>query len=63
MKTIMPELSRWEKRRLRIGIRRETDGGMRTRMLILLHLSKGKRVMEVAENLQVARSTVYRLSA
>lgn len=61
MKTIMPELSRWEKRKLRIWIRRETDAGTRTRMLILLQVSKRKPVAEVAENLHVARSTVYRL--
>ena len=61
MRTIMPELSRWEKRRLRIWIQRETDAGTRTRMLMLLQVSKGKPVAEAAEALHVARSTVYRL--
>lgn len=61
MKTIMPDLSRSEKRKLRIWIRRETDGGTRIRMLILLQVSKGKPVVKVAEALHVARSTVYRL--
>jgi len=61
MRTIMPELSRSEKRRLRIWIRRERDAGTRTRMLLLLQVSKGKPVAEVAEALHVARSTVYRL--
>ena len=61
MQTIMLELSRWEKRKLRIWIRRETDAGTRTRMLMLLQVSKGKPVVEVADNLHVARSTVYRL--
>jgi transposase len=61
MKTIMPELTRWEKRKLRIWIRRETDAGTRTRMLMLLQTSKGKPVADVAEALHVARSTVYRL--
>lgn len=62
MKTIMPALSRWEKRRLRIWIQHETNAGMRTRMLILLHLSKGKPVLEIAESMHVARSTIYRLT-
>jgi transposase len=61
MRTIMPELSRSEKRKLRIWIKRETDAGMRTRMLMLLQVSKGNPVAEVAEALQVARSTVYRV--
>ncbi len=60
MQTIMRELSRWEKRQLRIWIRRETDARTRTRMLMLLQVSKGKAVVDVAEALHVARSTVYR---
>ena len=56
------ELSRSDKRKLRIWIRRETDAGMRTRMSMILHLSKGKAVAEVAESLHVARSTVYRVA-
>lgn len=43
MKTIMPELTRSEKRKLGIWIRRETDAGARTRMLILLHARKLSR--------------------
>jgi len=61
MQNIMPELSRWEKRKLRIWIKRESGAGMRTRMLMLLQVSKPKPVAEVAEVLHVARSTVYRL--
>lgn len=61
MRNIMPELSRSEKRKLRIWIRRESDAGIRTRMLMLLQVSKGKPVVEVADALHVARSTVYRL--
>lgn len=61
MKSIV-ELSRSDKRKLRIWIRREADAGMRTRMSIILHLSKGKAVTEVAESLHVARSTVYRVA-
>jgi transposase len=61
MQHLMPELSRYEKRRLRIWIRREKDAGTRTRMLMLLQVSKGKPVAVVAEALDVARSTVYRL--
>jgi len=34
MRTIMPELSRSEKRTLRIWIQRERDAGTRTRMLL-----------------------------
>ena len=55
------ELSRAEKRRLRIWIQRERDAGMRTRMLIVLHLARESPVLAVAENLHVARSTVYRV--
>jgi len=62
MKTIMPALSRGEKRKLRIWISRETDAGLRTRMSILLHLSRHKPVEEAAESLHVARSTVYRVA-
>lgn len=61
MNSIMPALSRGEKRKLRVWIQRESDARTRTRMLILLHVSKGKRVRDVAENLHVARSTVYRV--
>lgn len=61
MKSIV-ELSRSDKRKLRIWIPRETDAGMRTRMSMILHLSKGKAVAEVAESLHVARSTVYRVA-
>jgi transposase len=61
MNSIMPALSRGEKRKLRVWIHRESDARTRTRMLILLHVSKGKQVREVAENLHVARSTVYRV--
>lgn len=61
MTTIMPELSRWEKRKLRVWIRRETNAGTRIRMLMLLQTSKGKPVTQVADHLHVARSTVYRL--
>ncbi len=62
MKTIIPALSRWEKRKLRVWISRETDAGLRTRMSILLHLSRHKPVADVAEGLHVARSTVYRVA-
>lgn len=62
MKTIMPALSRWEKRKLRVWISRETDAGLRTRMSILLHLSRHKPVADVADGLHVARSTVYRVA-
>jgi transposase len=61
MKSIV-ELSRSDKRKLRIWIQRETDAGMRTRMSMILHLSKGKAVADVAESLHVARSTVYRVA-
>jgi transposase len=55
------ELSRAEKRWLRIWNQRERDAGMRMRMLIVLHLARGAPVLAVAENLHVARSTVYRV--
>lgn len=60
---IMIELSRAEKRRFRIWIRRETDAGLRTRMSIILHLARGRPAAEAAESLHVARSTIYRVAA
>jgi transposase len=59
---IIVELSRVEKRQLRIWIRRETDAGLRTRMSILLHLARGRPAAQVAESLHLARSTVYRVA-
>ena len=59
---IIVDLSRAEKSRLRIWIRRETDAGLRTRMSILLHLARRRPVAEVAESLHLARSTVYRVA-
>lgn len=56
------ELSRSDKRKLRVWIPREKDAGVRTRMSIILHLSKGKPAAQVAEGLHVARSTVYRVA-
>lgn len=60
---IMVELSRAEKRRLRVWIQRERDAGTRTRMLIVLQLARGAPVSLMAENLHVARSTIYRVVA
>lgn len=60
---IIVDLSRAEKRRLRIWIQRETDAGLRTRMSILLHLACGRPAAEVAASLHLARSTVYRVAA
>ncbi|GMU36591.1 MAG: helix-turn-helix domain-containing protein [Phycisphaerae bacterium] len=59
---IIVELSRSEKRRLRIWIRREDDAGLRTRLSIILHLARGRPVSETADALHVARSTVYRVA-
>ena len=59
---IIVDLSRAEKRRLRIWIRRETDAGLRTRMSIILHLARGRPAAEVAASLHLARSTVYRVA-
>jgi transposase len=59
---IIPYLTTAEKRKLRIWIHCETDAGMRTRMTLILHLAKGKPAMEVAEALNIARSTVYRVA-
>lgn len=60
---IIVELSRVEKRRLRVWIQRERDAGTRTRMLIVLQLARGMPVSSVAENLHIARSTIYRVVA
>lgn len=59
---IMIDLSRAEKRQLRIWIQRERDAGLRTRMSILLHLARGRPATQVAESLHLARSTVYRVA-
>lgn len=59
---ILIELSRAEKRQLRIWIQRETDAGLRTRMSILLHLARGRPATQVADSLHLARSTVYRVA-
>lgn len=56
------ELTRTDKRRLRIWIRRESDAGLRTRLSMLLHLARGRPVRETAQALHVARSTVYRVA-
>lgn len=56
------ELTRSEKRRLRIWIQRERDARMRTRLTIILHSSKGRSVGQTAAALDVARSTVYRVA-
>jgi transposase len=56
------DLTRAEKRRLRIWIRRERDAGMRTRLTIILHLSKGRSARQTAAGLEVAPSTVYRVA-
>ena len=59
---IMMELSRADKRRLRIWIQRERDAGLRTRMSIILHLAHGWSAARAAESLHVARSTIYRVA-
>ena len=59
---IIPELTRWEKRKLRIWIHREVHAGLRTRMSIILHLARDRPAGETAIALHVARSTVYRVA-
>jgi transposase len=60
MKSIV-ELARAERRALRVAIQRTDDAGLRTRMSIILHLSRGRSVRSVADSLHLARSTVYRV--
>lgn len=59
---IIVELSRSEKRQLRIWIQREADAGLRTRLSIILHLARGRPVSDTAGAAHVARSTVYRVA-
>jgi len=59
---IIVELSRSEKRQLRIWIQREAEAGLRTRMSIILHLARGRPAVETADAMHVARSTVYRVA-
>jgi transposase len=59
---IIVDLARYEKRRLRILIQRERHAAVRTRMLIILHLAEGHAPTNVAANVHVARSTVYRVA-
>lgn len=56
------DLTRAEKRKLRIWIQREKDAGMRTRLTIILHLSKGRSARQTAAGLEVVPSTVYRVA-
>ncbi len=56
------DLDRWDKRRLRVLIRRERVAAARTRMLIVLHLARGRSPTHVARDLHIARSTVYRVA-
>lgn len=56
------DLTRYEKRRLRILIQRERHAASRTRMLIILHLARGHAPTDVATYAHVARSTVYRVA-
>ena len=51
---IIVELSRSEKRQLRIWIQREAEAGLRTRMSIILHLARGRPAAEAADALHVA---------
>lgn len=60
--SIILELSRSDKRRLRVWIQREADAGLRTRMSIILHLARGRPAGETGDALHVARSTVYRVA-
>lgn len=59
---IITDLTRSEKRKLRIWIQRERDAGMRTRLTIVLHLSKGCSGRQIAAAVEVAPSTVYRVA-
>ena len=59
---INTDLTRSEKRKLRIWIQRETDAGMRTRLTIVLHSSKGRSARQTAAAVEVAPSTVYRVA-
>ena len=61
MKSIT-ELSRAEKRKVRIWIQRERDAAMRIRLTIILHLSKGRSARQTAAAVEVAPSTVYRVA-
>src|SRR5882672_4507906 len=61
-RNIIFELSRTDKRKLRIWIRREANAGLRTRMSTILHLARGRPAGETADALHVARSTVYRVA-
>jgi transposase len=59
---LIVNLTSYEKRRLRVLIKRERHAAVRTRMLIILHLAKGHAPTDVAAYAHVARSTVYRLA-
>lgn len=59
---MLVDLTRYEKRRLRVLVQRERHAAVRTRMLIILHLAKGHPPTDVAAYAHVARSTVYRVA-
>jgi transposase len=57
---IIPKIDRPVKRRLRRIIRKSKQVGQCRRALAIIHLSNNHTVLEVAEMIQAARSTIYR---
>jgi transposase len=63
MSTILPKLRFSVKERLHKNCRRCRDAGLKTRYLIIQLLDKGRSPEHIARNLQVNRTTVYRVAA
>jgi transposase len=57
------QLTAWQRRKLRIQLRRAEDASYFRRLLALLELDRGKSVAEVADALGVTRQSVYNWAA
>jgi transposase len=63
MEGILPELRWCDKERLLRALQHCSDARLKTSLLIIVNLFRGRRAGTVAAVLQVARSTVYRVAA
>ena len=61
MAAIVVHPRRWEQRRLQRTVRKTRDAGLRTRALIILHATAGKRSGNIAEAIGYAASAVLKV--
>jgi transposase len=62
MTDILPKVRFAVKQRLLRWLRRCTDGGLKTRLLIIVNLVSGRRPRDTAQALHIHRDTVYRVA-